>query len=45
MLGHTMIGNTFETSYDEGTIAMDVMNLAMGRQLQRAGELLEGSYQ
>ncbi|SMR48162.1 unnamed protein product [Zymoseptoria tritici ST99CH_1E4] len=39
-LGHNMDHKSYETSYEQGPIAMDVMNIAMGGKIRQAGELL-----
>lgn len=43
-LGHEKDSGTFETSYDQGVLAMDAFAIAMGRKPDIQGTLIEGEY-
>lgn len=42
LVGHEVTSRTFETAYNQGTVALDAFSVAMGRQAVSADVLLEG---
>lgn len=42
-LAHDVNSSTFETSYNQGIVALDAMGIAMGREMLSTDILLEGT--